>query len=528
MANWGELGRVPLLQTLSNDELTRSQNSDEPFVWHPKRSRVTLKIDVSHTDHSHVIGRGGRNIKSVMLETQCHIHFPDSNRTNLVEKSNQVSISGHVAHVDQARQRIRDMLPIVFSFNLNCGCITQLSNFRNSQFVRQLEDMYNVEISYRTTFAMLGSQVVSVKGLSVNSRNTKHAVQALMQKHYGQNVSVPVRMSMEMDPSHETVFMGQKSPEDLVRLVFQATGAELSFPGRRELPSGLSSPNWMGATKLQSGFQSIPLGRLKPATVSISGSVDSVFLARQLLVNLLPVALMFDITIEESEWLEAFDFSEISKQYDVFIGIRNKPRQPVKSVIVKTVEKNVRALYTTCRVINELIFQMSKIHSCSITRVDQNLYNALDMRSCNLHWLDSPKTLMGDDKENGNYHEGVDDPSSSVLRNISGTNESAEERVSQKMDVGLDSLGYEENAQLRLSKGFTPLFTKHRSDEKPLRECFPSIMGNKEVRTSKLNNSEKRIQYFVPKQNHYNPPPRALRAAALAQLSLPAVINPRT
>lgn len=54
-------------------------------------NRVTLKMDVSHTEHSHVIGKGGNNIKKVMEETGCHIHFPDSNRNNQAEKSNQVT-----------------------------------------------------------------------------------------------------------------------------------------------------------------------------------------------------------------------------------------------------------------------------------------------------------------------------------------------------------------------------------------------------------------------------------------------------
>lgn len=52
--------------------------------------RVTLKFEVSHTDHSHVIGKGGSNIKRVMQETGCHIHFPDSNRNHQTDKSNQV------------------------------------------------------------------------------------------------------------------------------------------------------------------------------------------------------------------------------------------------------------------------------------------------------------------------------------------------------------------------------------------------------------------------------------------------------
>lgn len=48
-------------------------------------------MDVAHTEHSHVIGKGGGNIKKVMEVTSCHIHFPDSNRHNVTgEKSNQV------------------------------------------------------------------------------------------------------------------------------------------------------------------------------------------------------------------------------------------------------------------------------------------------------------------------------------------------------------------------------------------------------------------------------------------------------
>ena len=50
-------------------------------------------MDVSHTEHSHVIGKGGNNIKRVMEETGCHIHFPDSNRNNQAEKSNQVCLT---------------------------------------------------------------------------------------------------------------------------------------------------------------------------------------------------------------------------------------------------------------------------------------------------------------------------------------------------------------------------------------------------------------------------------------------------
>ena len=66
-----------------------------------------MKLDVSYTDHSHIIGKGGMTIKKVMEETGCHIHFPDSNRSNMNEKSNQVSIAGELDGVEKARARVR-------------------------------------------------------------------------------------------------------------------------------------------------------------------------------------------------------------------------------------------------------------------------------------------------------------------------------------------------------------------------------------------------------------------------------------
>ncbi len=64
-------------------------------------------MDVSYTEHSHVIGKGGNIIKKVMEDTGCHIHFPDSNRGSQQEKSNQVSIAGQVSGVEKARYKIR-------------------------------------------------------------------------------------------------------------------------------------------------------------------------------------------------------------------------------------------------------------------------------------------------------------------------------------------------------------------------------------------------------------------------------------
>lgn len=66
-----------------------------------------MSIEVPFTSHSHIIGRGGQLINSVMKETTTKIHFPDENRMTGEKKSNVVTIAGELANVEEARQYIR-------------------------------------------------------------------------------------------------------------------------------------------------------------------------------------------------------------------------------------------------------------------------------------------------------------------------------------------------------------------------------------------------------------------------------------
>lgn len=94
----------PLDTVTTNLETINSGLSEIPG----RDERVTIKLDVAHTEHSHLIGRSGHCVKAMMFDTSCHIHFPDSNRApNVIEKSNQVSVSGRPMDVERARKRIR-------------------------------------------------------------------------------------------------------------------------------------------------------------------------------------------------------------------------------------------------------------------------------------------------------------------------------------------------------------------------------------------------------------------------------------
>ncbi|RCN33219.1 KH domain protein [Ancylostoma caninum] len=84
-----------------------------------KKERVTLKMEIHHSIHSHIIGKAGRGIQQVMRSTGCHIHFPDSNKyTDSANKSDQVSISGPPLNIENARKHLRAISPLVLTFDL--------------------------------------------------------------------------------------------------------------------------------------------------------------------------------------------------------------------------------------------------------------------------------------------------------------------------------------------------------------------------------------------------------------------------
>ena len=140
-----------------------------------KTNRVTMKMDVSYTDHSHVIGKGGNTIRRVMAETGCHIHFPDSNRSNPSEKSNQVSIAGEIEGVEKARARVRELTPLVFTFDLpHVSNVEQLPD-PSDPYLKAIQDQYNIQVMFRQKQKNFPTTLVVVKGCQWEAGRVKEA-----------------------------------------------------------------------------------------------------------------------------------------------------------------------------------------------------------------------------------------------------------------------------------------------------------------------------------------------------------------
>uniref|UniRef100_A0AAY5F6C3 BicC family RNA binding protein 1b n=1 Tax=Electrophorus electricus TaxID=8005 RepID=A0AAY5F6C3_ELEEL len=286
-------------------------------VLDTKSNRVTLKMDVSHTEHSHVIGKGGNNIKKVMEDTGCHIHFPDSNRNNQAEKSNQVSIAGQPGGVEAARARIRELLPLVLMFEL--PVIVQLNPDPSSPAIQHISQTYNISVAFKQRSRLYGATGV-VRGSQNNVAAVKRGTAVLLE-HLAGSLASAITVSTQLDiaPQHHLSMMGRNGSN--VKHVMQRTGAQVHFP----------DPNCPQ----------------KKSTVYIQGTIDSVCLARQYLMGCLPLVLMFDI--KEDVTVDPQCIASLMEQLDVFISIKPKPKQPSKSVIVKSVERNALNMYEARR-----------------------------------------------------------------------------------------------------------------------------------------------------------------------------------
>merc|ERR1719187_3110335 len=234
-------------------------------------SRVTMKMDVSYTDHSHIIGKGGNTIRRVMAETNCHIHFPDSNRSNPNEKSNQVSIAGEMEGVERARSRVRELTPLLFHFDLPIVPSFQSPPDPNSPYLRAIQDQYNIQIMFRQKQKDFHTTTVVVKGCEWEGSRVKEAT-----------IILP-----------------------------------------------------------DAGDPNIPT--IKKGSVTISGAIHNVYLARQQLLGSLPLVMMFDLP--DNIDIQDAAVQKLQENHEVTVSVKPKARQSNKSVIIKAQERNANGMY---------------------------------------------------------------------------------------------------------------------------------------------------------------------------------------
>ncbi|ALC39912.1 BicC [Drosophila busckii] len=281
-------------------------------------TRVIMKMDVSYTDHSYIIGRGGNNIKRIMDDTHTHIHFPDSNRSNPTEKSNQVSLCGTLEGVEHARALVRLSTPLLISFEMPVMGPGKPQPDHETPYIKTIESKYNVQVIFSTR-PKLHTSLVLVKGSEKESIKVRNATQLLINYAYECIASqITVNVQMEITPQHHEIVKGKNNVNLLS--IMERTQTKIIFPDLTDMN----------------------VKPLKKSQVTITGRIDDVYRARQQLLGNLPVALIFDFPDNQND---ASQIMGLNNKYGVYITLRQKQRQSTLAIVIKGIEKFIDKIY---------------------------------------------------------------------------------------------------------------------------------------------------------------------------------------
>ncbi|KAH8410233.1 hypothetical protein KR009_009391 [Drosophila setifemur] len=332
-------------------------------------TRVIMKMDVSYTDHSYIIGRGGNNIKRIMDDTHTHIHFPDSNRSNPTEKSNQVSLCGSLEGVERARALVRLSTPLLISFEMPVMGPSKPQPDHETPYIKMIESKFNVQVIFSTR-PKLHTSLVLVKGSEKESAQVRDATQLLINFACESIASqILVNVQMEISPQHHEIVKGKNNVNLLS--IMERTQTKIIFPDLSDLN----------------------VKPLKKSQVTISGRIDDVYLARQQLLGNLPVALIFDFPDNQND---ASEIMGLNTKYGVYITLRQKQRQSTLAIVVKGVEKFIDKIYEARQEILRLAtpFVKPEIPDYYFMPKDKDLSLAYRTQLTALlaGYVDSPKT----------------------------------------------------------------------------------------------------------------------------------------
>uniref|UniRef100_A0A914BZQ6 SAM domain-containing protein n=1 Tax=Acrobeloides nanus TaxID=290746 RepID=A0A914BZQ6_9BILA len=287
-----------------------------------KKDRVTLKMEICHNSHSHIIGRGGRNTQKVMAETHCHIHFPDSNKHNDVEKNNQVSIAGTIEQVEKARAQLRMISPVSVTFTILLG-------------ERPLMNLSELQ------------RLLSIPEVNISQQNS-----AKSNPHYSIKSSVQHESKIIEAICRIHEIYGINSLVDLI--------CYSSFdlrPALLQSSYGLFHHNTVSMIAIQTNT-SIQFSPQDPCII-ISGPPQCIFLARKFLTGLLPLSIQF----EKPAHVEILPTTRSLLEKELEVTILEKKKSNTTNnesmVAIRSYEANVIQVYAAK---HRLVDPNSNIH----------------------------------------------------------------------------------------------------------------------------------------------------------------------
>ena len=313
--------------SVPNASADSSNNSNKQW-WSNVSDRVTLRVDVDYSVHSHLIGRNGGNIASVMRATQTHIHFPDSNKqsqrhnanysgsrsaspslingfsNNAPVKNNYVTVSGaNIEQVEEARQYIRRMTPLRLAIpfaSLHVPLSLAGQAFVPARLAAASRRIMQ-EYCDRGLAATMRSDSLVVSGTMSIADLVVQATQQICLEVY--ECLVPVSLSVDVTP-RDLAFV--RGPGDCyIRKIEHSSGCQFLFP------NGILEDT-----------RSVD-GRRQP--IRIVGFPANAVKARLLLQSRLPIQLSWPLRSQSgSIETDAALKETVATKYEIFLSVRDR------------------------------------------------------------------------------------------------------------------------------------------------------------------------------------------------------------
>lgn len=290
-----------------------------------------MKLDIPSEDHSRLIGRKGEVVNKIMSETQCQIHFPDSNKYKFTQKSNKVSIIGSSFGIEKAKNALRSLLSVVVTFELS-AIYCQIPLEPSSPAVKLILQKYKFTATFHQQCERI---LITARGVQKHFADFRQGLCVLMEYLTGNNdFKLPVTLKTNIDLQSHQAVMGPGSIN--IEQIKQTCDVNIFFQStvQSSIPIADSSQNCSG--------------------VYISGVFDDVYKAWNLLMGYLPVTLSFNLT-------EGQDiFSEISKFNGKNVDIRCQKKKDTMTVNLHGIEKDFGYLFYISSQIFNLQFKIIK------------------------------------------------------------------------------------------------------------------------------------------------------------------------
>ncbi|XP_055853335.1 protein bicaudal C-like [Episyrphus balteatus] len=279
---------------------------------------LKMKIIIADTDHAHIIGRNGINVKGIMDQTDTHIHFPDSNRRTVTEKRHQVSIYGTLESIEQARTYLRSSTPLVMSFELPFGLPQPKTDLPD---IKQVEADFGVKIIFMA-IPNKSSYFAIIKGTEEGVDKLKEAVKMFVRATCGSRAEYTLS-NIKLEVSKHLFDLSRE--ENAINLfeLQKKTGTLISFPDSND----------------------------DGQKITITGPIEGIYEAKNQIISQLPIELTFDI-IDNPFYTP--EIMSLGMKYGISISMQHKEKDNTVAITMKSEEKIISHIFEAHQEIAEM------------------------------------------------------------------------------------------------------------------------------------------------------------------------------